>query len=240
MPGRKVKTQFHRIEAKYTVPSSMAGEIARYIQPYVVEDPHAEGQPDHAYDVLTLYLDSPDLRLYRETREGVLNRLKLRIRRYDRSPSSTAFLEIKRRHNRMVKKDRARLATDAVAQFLGGGAPDTARLSTPERACYDEFTGLTALWLARPVVWVQYRREAWAGVFDPRLRVTFDREICCARADGGIDVPPPSLWKPIEAEGVVLELKLDYAFPEWLLGLVRTFDLTRQSFSKYARSIQAR
>ena len=87
---------------------------------------------------------------------------------------------------------------------------------------------------------MQYRREAWAGAFDSRLRVTFDREICCARADGGIDVPHPSLWKPVNAEGVVLELKLDYAFPDWLLGMIRTFDLSRRSFSKYVRSIRAR
>jgi hypothetical protein len=231
--------RFRRFECKYVIPESLAVEVRRYIRPFVVVDPHAAGSPDRSYDVANLYLDSPDLALYRQSREGLLDRVKLRIRRYGPSDSAPAHLEVKRRHDRLVLKDRARLPVPAAARLVSGFAPDTSELPDDERACYDEFTRLTARWLARPVVWAIYRREAWIGDFDRRLRITMDRALVRAEPSSGIDLPSPASRRPLGAEGVVLELKFDDSFPAWLAGMVRALGLMRQSFSKYVRSVEA-
>jgi hypothetical protein len=236
----RTKTRFRRYECKYVVSEETAAAVTSYIQPYVATDPYAVGSPDRSYDIISLYLDSPDLRLCRETEEGLLDRVKLRIRRYDTRLASSGFLEIKRRHNRLVMKDRARLSTSAIAHMLAGGAPDTTGLPLDETAAYDKFLRYTARWLARPVVWVKYRREAWAGAFDERLRITMDREIRCADADHCPDFLPPEHWVPLDTKGVVLELKFDEVFPDWLSGMVRSLDLSQRSFSKYARSVRAK
>jgi hypothetical protein len=235
-----IRTRFRRYECKYVVSEETAAAVSRYIRPYVAEDPYAKDSPDRSYDIMSLYMDSPDLRLFRETEEGLLDRIKLRIRRYDYELASNAFLEIKRRHNRLVTKDRARMSTSAVEYLLAGGAPDMSNLPDGQRASYDAFTEYVARWMAGPVVWVKYRREAWAGAFNDRLRITMDRDLCCAGLGPVGIFLPPNHWTPLPVNGVVLELKFDEAFPDWLSGMVRTLNLTQQSFSKYARSVKVK
>ncbi len=92
-PG--LRTRFRRHECKYLISERLAARIRDYVHPYVAPDSHAAASPDLSYDITSLYLDSPDLRLLRETEEGLLNRIKLRIRSYDDHEDSPVFLEIK-------------------------------------------------------------------------------------------------------------------------------------------------
>ncbi|MBZ0268630.1 polyphosphate polymerase domain-containing protein [bacterium] len=233
-----IDTRFRRHECKYLVDENLAGAIRDYMRPYVDVDPHAGANPDHAYDITSLYLDAPDLKLFWETEEGVRNRIKLRIRHYGPVQASAAFLEIKRRRDRLVLKGRARLAPDAVAFLLAGGSPDASRLPADERACYGEFVGWVDRWLAQPVVWVKYRREAYVGSYHRDVRITMDRNLVCAPATGrGGDIRAAS-WEPVETRKVVLEVKFDASCPDWVVQLVRSFQLQRTSYSKYGNAVR--
>ena len=57
------------------------------------------------YPIVSLYLDSPDLQLCRESLTGVKNRFKLRIRSYTDEPEYPRFLEIKRRINQVIYEE---------------------------------------------------------------------------------------------------------------------------------------
>ncbi len=232
------ESRFRRYECKYTIPESMSGEIRRFIEPYVDVDPHAADSPDRSYDITSLYLDAPDLKLFWESQEGILSRIKLRIRRYCECDDAPLFMEIKRRYNRLVLKGRSRLAQSAVAILLAGGAPDTSRLDGEERACYDEFVGWIARWFAQPVIWVRYRREAFVGTMNPGIRITMDRNLRCAPALHTSNSAPPASWRPIETRQVVLELKFNQTFPDWMGRLVKQFCLRQRSFSKYGFAVR--
>lgn len=232
------EARFRRYECKYVIPESMTEEIRHYIRPFVDVDPHAAGSPDRSYDINSLYLDAPDLKLFWESQEGVLNRIKLRIRSYCECEDAPMFLEIKRRHNRLVLKGRARLERSAVAVMLAGGAPDTSGLRGEERACYDEFVGWVARWITQPVIWVRYRREAFVGAMNPGIRITMDRNLSCVPATGMNGIRPAPSWRPLESRRVVLELKFNRAFPDWMGGLVKHFCLKQRSYSKYANAVR--
>lgn len=229
--------RFRRYECKYLISEATAQEVRRHLQPYVTVDPYAVDSPDHSYDITSLYLDSPDLRLFHETRNGLRKRLKLRIRSYSEQAGAPAFLEIKRRHNQLVLKGRTRLQREAVELMLDGGVPATHDLAGSEQACFDEFNAWTARWIAQPVVWVGYRREAYMGRHNSDVRITFDRALRCAPADHGYAVLGHRNWRPIEPRDVVLELKFTTAFPLWLSRLVQRIGLRQQSYSKYGNAV---
>lgn len=232
------EARFRRYECKYLIPESMADKIRRYTRPFVEVDPHAADSADRSYDITSLYLDAPDLKLFWESQEGILNRIKLRIRSYCEQEDAPLFLEIKRRYNRLVLKGRARLGRGAVAVMLAGGAPDASGLEGDEKACYSEFVAWIARWIAQPVVWVRYRREAFVGAMNPGIRITMDRNLCCAPATHASGSRPPSFWRPLGSRQVVLELKFNQAFPRWMDSLAKRFCLRQRSYSKYGNAVR--
>ena len=237
------RAKFRRYECKYLIRENTVDELVRYIAPYVEPDPYAKDWPGYVYPVSSIYLDNSVLKLYRETREGIRDRIKLRIRSYQPSnPKPPVFLEIKRRRNNLVLKSRARIDWEQASDMLSGFAPDISQLHHTELACYEEFVSLMSRWGARPIVSVRYEREAYVGRFDRDHRVTIDRQIQCAPA-GDVDLGfragiPERDWRPIERRFLVLELKFNNAFPLWMRDLIRYFDLRRTSYSKYGHAIQ--
>ncbi len=233
----RIETRFRRHECKYLIPEAVASGIRAYVRPYVETDPHAEASPDRSYDITSLYLDTPDLKLYHESRDGQLHRIKLRIRSYDETADSPVFLEIKRRFNSLVLKSRARIERVDMDSILAGGVTHALPGSDDEQACYQEFLGWLARWLARPAVWVRYRREAYVGIFNRDVRVTMDRTLVCSPADNADSHAPEFPWLPVETRMVILELKFDESCPDWMARLIQRFCLQRRSYSKYGKSV---
>ncbi len=229
---------FRRYECKYVIDEVQAAALKAAILPYVEPDPYARQRPDGCYDIRSLYLDSPNLRLYRETRHGDVNRLKLRVREYPGlGPDGPVFAEIKRRYDRLVLKSRARLPRTEAEALLAGTTEGAPGLSREEQACHDEFLGWLQRWQARPVVWVGYTREAFVGTFQDDLRITFDRDLQCAAAEGQAR-PGEDDWREVAPCRIVLELKFDVSFPDWLQRLAARHGLRQVSFSKYAQAVE--
>lgn len=235
---RPIKTRFRRYECKYLVSEELAAAIRSYAAPYLEPDPYAAASSDLSYDITSLYLDTLDLKLFQETEDGLLNRIKLRIRSYDEAAESPVFLEIKRRFDRLVLKSRSRVDKDTMAMILAGGAPVITRLKGDQNDCYMEFIAWLDRWLARPVAWVKYRREAYVGTINPDIRITMDRNLRSAAADVFPDTVKPARWLPVETQNVVLEIKFDDSYPDWVAGLIGRFRLDRRSYSKYGNSVR--
>jgi SPX domain protein involved in polyphosphate accumulation len=232
------KTTFRRYECKYAIDEAQAAAVRQAIGPYVEPDPHARKRPDGCYDIQSAYLDSPNLRLYQETRDGNVNRLKLRVREYPGSGADApVFAEIKRRYDRLVLKSRARMSRPMAVDMLAGVTDKIPGLSQDEQACHDEFVGWLLKWQARPVVWVGYTREAYVGIYQEDLRITFDRRLRCAPAES-LERPEETDWREMEPCRVVLELKFDVSYPDWMQQLVARHELRQESFSKYAKAVE--
>ncbi len=227
-----------RHECKYEIDEALAAEVRAALRPFIEPDAYAARSPTGEYAIASLYLDSAGLPLYRETVEGQDRRFKLRIRGYDEDPEHPLFLEIKRRAGGLVAKSRCPVPRRLLASVLDGTATDAPPLSERQSGIRDEFRGLVHALDARPTVVVRYDREAYVGLFDPEVRVTFDRRLRTLATD--------QLTVPLEASGfatvlgrrVVLELKFNDRCPGWMQTVVHRFGLARQSFSKYGHSIE--
>jgi len=228
-----------RYELKYHITEQQAVEIAQFIRLFLEPDRYCKMQPGGSYPIVSLYLDSPDLQLCRQSLEGQKNRCKLRIRSYSDEPGYPRYLEIKRRVNAIIVKSRARVMASDVVALLAGRAPEPLDYATAADVV-GQFQLYTSSFKARPVILIRYMRQAYEDATHSEVRVTFDRQL----AYNVTTLPEVRLggpgWRrnPYTEGGVVLEIKFTDHYPAWLSRMVRQFDLRQQSLSKYTSSIR--
>ena len=234
--------QRSRYELKYVIDEACARRVRDFVRSHLQRDRHAIAEMRYSYPIYSLYLDSPDLTLYRQTAQAQKNRFKLRVRYYNHDPASPVFFEVKRRVNEVLIKERAVVRRDALHGLLSGQL-------APRRDCLQQegdaesygalqhFCELRSAVYADAKLIVYFEREAWVLPADDSVRVTFDRECSGARyaPASGDDGLGPKQWLDARVPGVILELKFDDRFPLWMRELVRTCDLYRTNIGKYVQ-----
>jgi hypothetical protein len=228
-----------RYELKYIVNEIQAAGIASYIRPFLEPDKYSKLQRGGQYPIVSLYLDSPELRLCKETLTGVKNRFKLRIRSYTDEPEYPRFFEIKRRINTVIVKSRARVADQDVPILLRGKSLPPRGYST-DVAALNQFQLYVASIHAGPMVLIRYLRQAWESTSENRVRVTFDRELCYKVTHEPYVRLGGSGWQEsnITRGMTILEIKFTGSYPLWLSRLVEDFELEVTAVSKYATSME--
>ena len=232
-----------RFEHKYLMPESLLAPLRRLVARFARPDSHASragNVPWMSYTVRSIYFDSSRFTNYFETEDGLPLRDKPRIRGYGRHlPGGEIFLEIKRRRGAAGFKDRAPLAFEMIQPLLAGG--EVGRLVQPNADFPDAVAhARNFLFHLRrdalhPVLLVVYDREAYVGMMEPSLRLTFDQSLR--------SVAFPSVAGLFEERGTlgslarraILEVKYDVAFgfPSWLRPFIAEHGLVRQALSKY-------
>jgi hypothetical protein len=222
-----------RHELKYRVSEAQALALAGYVRAFMEPDPHA---PGGKYVLSSLYLDTHDLRLCRESLTGVKNRLKLRIRCYSDEPEAPCFLEIKRRINQVIVKSRSCVPRCVVPPLLERGwSPSALGLGCTD-ASLAQFLYYRAQLQACPLLRVRYERESYQNPRDD-VRVTFDRQLSVlptAAAQLGLNGPG---WQPCGPRAVVFEIKFTRGYPRWVERMVEVFGLQATSNSKYVFAV---
>ena len=228
-----------RHELKYHISESKAEAIAQFIKPYIPLDRYCKLQRSRDYPIVSLYIDSNDLQLCKESLGGLKNRYKLRIRSYTDEPDYPRFFEIKRRINTIIMKSRARVMTRDVTTLLRG-LPLPPQNYTADTDSINQFQLYMNNIQAKPVVLIRYKRQAYEGGTENKVRVTFDRELSyCVTREPEVRLGGGG-WRrnPFTRSGVVLEIKFTDRYPFWLSEMVKCFNLKQRSISKYASSIK--
>lgn len=231
------KMQASRFEFKYLVSEWAARRIREQILLHLRPDSFTQGE---GYHVQSLYLDSPDLHLCRQTICGEKNRFKLRVRFYDNDPHKPVFLEIKRRVTVAVLKQRACVKREVVDQILATFDPDPSYLAkaTPDNLrALQNFCDLARAINARPAAYTSYQREAYESEFDNSQRLTFDRYLRAGEYRGALSCEGFESWPLVPFSGVVFEMKFTDRFPTWMHDLAVEFNLDRISVPKYVECV---
>ncbi|MHC4927851.1 MAG: VTC domain-containing protein [Planctomycetota bacterium] len=228
---------FCRHELKYRISETKARAITQYIQSYISPDRYAKKCNNYEYPISSLYLDSDQLHLCRETIDGRVNRFKLRIRGYNDLPESKCFFEIKRRINNVIFKSRAGVFRPQIKEILRGGyIPES--LYKNDREKIKQFQFYTKTLNARPVVLVRYLRQAFENNSSNRIRITFDRQLSFKTTHRPVVTVNGPGWRNVSMDFVVLEIKFTSKYPLWLSDMVKIFDLKQTAMSKYVSSIK--
>lgn len=241
------QVNLERQEAKYVIHPSLVPQIREFVEPFCVPDPNASGHPPE-YVLTTLQMDSPDLVLYRATRDEAVSRFKLRARVYGTDPERKVYLEVKRKIRGVVLKTRCMIPR----AFFGPDLFTSPRTQMPplrtprERANFIEFTRLVEMLGASPVMLIRYARESYFGAQDLYARLTFDRQLCYSPTRSWDFDPPGARWWKMDSSaamdrpfsGVILEMKTYRDMPLWMVQLTERFDLVRTGFCKYATAMR--
>ena len=231
------KMQTSRFELKYIVDNDTGLAIRDFVKQFLDLDENGVGQPDYAYPVHSIYLDSAMMKTYQDTINGNKNRYKLRIRFYDDKDESPVFFELKRRMNNCIMKQRGTVKRASVQRLMDGfqpGAEDLFSKDPKHLMAVQNFVRLVQQIGARPQVHVAYRREAYVPHNDNSARLTLDREVRSERHKtykfSTTMENPIYVW----GKAVVVELKFTNRFPAWFGELVRVFNLRQCGAAKYA------
>ena len=227
-----------RYEMKYLITESTAAGIVQFIKPFTTPDRYCKNKPNGSYPIVSLYLDSSNLRLCRESIDGTKNRFKLRVRSYTDDQNYLKFFEIKRRVNTIIIKSRSQVMHDHVESHLVDLSRPTAANAISDDDALNQVKLYNRSINGKPTVRIRYMRQAFESNADKRVRITFDREICYNMTSSACVELNGSGWHPTITHGVVLEIKFTGHYPAWLNQIAKLFNLRKQSFSKYANSIK--
>ena len=231
-----------RDEIKYWIAESDLPMLRRAIAPFTFQDPHCAGYEGRGYTVRSLYFDTPRLTYYQEKLAGIKDRKKLRIRGYNKPDErSWVFLEIKRKLNQRVAKNRAPVRWVDLPNLLETGNIDRWVQENVHYAEAKDDARRFLFHLTRsglvPTFLTIYEREAFIGRFDPTLRITFDRNL-----RGRICDHPSRLFADendydVRSGFVILEVKYDTRLSRWLQRILSGMNLRQEAISKYCKCV---
>ena len=232
-----------RIENKYLFPKEIKEDLLKDMLPYLQHDYYSELRDDKSYTVRSIYLDTPDLTTYYEKLSGIKIRNKYRGRGYNEwTQDLNVFLEIKRKNNAYISKDRSTVLYDDLDEFLDKSDLNKIRnhSSQYERKLRagKNFIYYLLKYKLRPVINVVYNREALECKFGSGLRVTFDMNLRSRLVqsydllfkDDDLDILNPHYQ--------VLEIKHYQALPSWVPVIVNKYNLRKEAVSKYALCLE--
>ncbi|WP_256761106.1 polyphosphate polymerase domain-containing protein [Cohnella sp. WQ 127256] len=216
----------YRHELKYHMNHHQYQIIKQQLKHLLMLDKYAGSTGD--YHIRSLYFDDIENKALHEKLGGVRDRVKYRIRIYNRS-DKVIHLEKKIKFNDYVSKVKEPLTREMYEAIMAG---DYEVLNNPSKPLLLEMYYRMKNQLLKPKVIVDYVREAYihpAG----NVRITFDKRLQTGLNQ--VDIFDPNLCtiNAFDEDFMVFEVKYDEYIPEYIRALVQTNGLVRQSNSKY-------
>ncbi len=215
---------FARKEMKFLLSEAQYDVLCEAIMPQLRPDKYAK------YTICNIYYDTPTFELIRRSIEKTdkpVYKEKLRLRSYGEvSDEDTVFLELKKKYKGIVYKRRITLSYAQAMAYMNEGVlpPGNSQILRELEAFRNYYQPIPALYLA-------YDREAYSGIENSDIRVTFDRNIRSRWEDVNLEHDRGELLLPCGT--VLLELKLPMAMPLWLVRALEQAQAKPVSFSKY-------
>lgn len=233
-----------RYEFKYLIPSENYEALRNAVRPFLRLDAFAACQAGGFYTVRSIYFDTSGFEMYHTKVEGIAHRMKVRMRGYNIGDNnSQVFMEIKRKYEGPIQKNRSNAPYDVVRKLFEPGssfevlAPQIRNPDNARRFMYQIHSRNL-----QPVVNVIYEREPYLAQntnFDNDFRLTFDLNLR--------SVSYPTVHELFEERGAtyafpgffILELKFNQYCPNWIKPIIEDFHLRKEPASKYVGTINS-
>jgi SPX domain protein involved in polyphosphate accumulation len=234
----------YRYERKYFVSNDNLEALRNRLLPFVKPDDFTNKNAGgiSEYKVQSIYFDTPNMRFYEEKKDGLEFRNKFRIRSYDTyNEGCLAFLEIKVKSGDRISKVRAPYYFDQSNELLNYGLMDG--IVKPMKGFEDAEEAANKYLYhhfgssLRPMNLVVYEREAYMGLFDKDIRITFDKNVRTALYPKMNELFECERLKYLNNSAFVFEVKYSNTPPNWVFNLVEEFSLKLKAISKYADGI---
>lgn len=222
-----IQTVFERTEKKYILTLTQRDKLLAAIREHIREDEYGEST------ICSLYFDTDNYQLIRNSMEKPVYKEKLRLRSYSTpGHDSNVFLELKKKYNGVVYKRRRTLRYDDAMDYLNTGVlPDESQIMREIDWAMRYYDGL------QPKMFIAYDRTAYYCKTDRDLRITFDRNVRFRSTD--LDLTKGSFGEVIlDRKLCIMEIKALNAMPLWLTEVLDSLGVFPGSFSKYGTAYQ--
>lgn len=214
---------FKRFEKKFMLTAAQKEELLKVMEGHMKLDKFGRST------IRNIYFDTPDYLLIRRSIEKPSYKEKLRIRSYKKAtPDSEAFVEIKKKYDKIVYKRRISLPEKEAMEWVAGEAECSKDCQITDEIAFflERYKNL------KPAVFLTYDREAYYCEERSDFRVTFDQNIL-ARTEN-ISLEEDVYGTPLLPEGkVLMELKCAGGYPMWMVKFLSENGIYKTSFSKY-------
>lgn len=216
---------FKRYEKKYLLTKTEYEQLMSVIKEKLVPDKYGKNT------LCSLYLDTPDFLLIRNSIDAVSYKEKLRMRSYGiPGRDKPLFFEIKKKYKRVVYKRRVSMTVEQAVEYIETGVPPF------ESQIMREIDYLMQFYRQpKPNVCILCEREAFFSKDDSEIRLTFDANLRYrygfpSNENIGEGIPI------IENDKYIMEIKTPGAMPLWLVHALSECKIYPRSFSKYAHA----
>ena len=219
------QTNFKRYEKKYMLTQEQQVNLMKQLLPYIKEDKFGR------YTICNIYYDTEDWELIRQSIQKPVYKEKLRVRSYGvPGDEDKAFIEIKKKYKGIVYKRRITAQAKDVDPILTGGS--SFEIKKSDEQIRNEILWFQSFYRTQPRIFIGYDRQAFAGIQDSGLRITFDTNI--RWRDEELDLRCGDYGQPVlPGEQVLMEVKMPGACPLWLAHILNDSSIYPTSFSKY-------
>lgn len=220
--SKNIQLCFERYEKKYLIDTIKQNQFLDLISEHIKPDAYPE------YEISNIYYDTFNRELIRASIEKPVFKEKLRVRSYGKvKDGDTVFIEMKRKYSGIVYKRRVTAEIGEVNEILN---PDGKY--TENKQISGELERFQEIYKTTPMTYISYKRKAFSGLDDDRLRITFDTDITCRNYD--LDLRKDSFGTLILPScEVLMEIKIPRACPLYLSRALSTLQIYPVSFSKY-------
>ena len=212
---------FERVESKYVITRQQRDVILNCIKDHIAPDiyPHS--------DITSIYFDSDDFRLIRNSLEKPAYREKLRLRCYGQiDDQSSVFFEIKKKYNGVIYKRRQDMTyKDARNYLIYNRVPCETQIMKEIdylRNSKDEL---------KPKCLISYQRDSYAGLAEADLRITFDYNV--RYSTDNLVLTNHNLKDLTDEDMIIMEIKTLNSMPLWLTEVLDKMNIYPSNFSKY-------
>lgn len=213
---------FRRVEKKYRLTPTQKDALLALIGPRLTPDAHGRNT------ICSLYLDTPDHLIIRNSIIARTYKEKLRLRSYGTpTMDDLVFLEIKKKFKRVVYKRRERMTLrEAMAYIEHGEKPCDSQIMREIDYAMHFYRS------PKPMMLIAYEREAYFDAENPDLRITFDTDVRARDTDCRLENGSHGEYL-LPEDVILMEIKTGGAMPVWLAGALNQCSILPGKFSKY-------
>ena len=191
------------------------------INDYVEEDKYFK------YKICSIYFDTNNYDLIRNSLEKPIYKEKVRIRSYGKVENEDKiFFEIKKKYKVITNKRRITLTYENLKNYLNKNKiPDNSNIQI-----FNELDYLMNYYELKPKVFISYDRISFISKENKNLRITFDNNLNYRLNELNLD---DEKGKTFNNDKYILEIKTLDSFPIWLVKALSELEIYPTSFSKY-------
>ena len=222
---------FDRYEKKYILTMEQFSAFLEKTSEIIRPDSYGQ------YTICSIYLDTEDYMFIRNSIEKPVYKEKLRLRSYGvPDENDSVFFEIKKKYRGIVYKRRISAAESDLYDYAVSGVISERLAQSADAQILSEIDYIMRKYHPVPKVCVAYDRQAFEGISDTSLRVTFDSAIRCrtdrlrlSSGNGGEHITVGNYGSDYR----LMEIKTGSAVPYELVKILSELKIYPASFSKY-------